>query len=564
MSKYIQWPDGSWVEVPDDATPEQLSDLNVAYQQAVQAQALAETPTWESSGPGPEGSGTPEDLARSYREQEAPGAKAFVYGLGEAMGNVPGSAANVVTGIVDALTSPIDTGKAIGNVALGAAAKVIPGYQPVEEYANAVGDYYADRYGGWGELGTTLREDPVGAAMDLSGLAGFVGLASRASSAGLAAAGAGKAAEKAARAATYADKVARTADPASLAARGAGKAAGKIWPKGVPESLYERAVKYPPSKLTPDERAAATGAALEYGVMPTHKGLSKLETLIERKNMELDDAIRTADTIETGGINTHEFILNRAREQTNEQMARSATSAAKRRIAERTIDQAGEELLNMAGGRGRTLTAQDLQDFKTRTYRDINWKADPGTVAQARSDTLKALSRGAKEAIEEAAPGVKDLNRQWAAMADLRSGLEQPVNRIANRNLFGLHNYLGAGIGGAVGGVPGAAIGVGASLMENPLVQARSAILLDRFRRFGKWARLLDPDSPAGAAARQVLWQVSNWDEMAPFEEESAAIRRAVGRAQGRSDAEMDMGRHINSARTILDEIRGEMQQAVQ
>lgn len=69
---------------------------------------------------------------------------------------------------LEAVTSPIQTAKNIGELGYGIVAKVIPGKQPEEEVANAVGQFFADRYGGIDEIKNTLATDPVGFAADLA------------------------------------------------------------------------------------------------------------------------------------------------------------------------------------------------------------------------------------------------------------------------------------------------------------------------------------------------------------------------------------------------------------
>src|SRR5436190_4642689 len=54
------------------------------------------------------------------------------------------------------------------KVAAGGVEKLIPGEQEHEPYANAVGQFFADRYGSMEAFKKTLAEDPVGFAADLA------------------------------------------------------------------------------------------------------------------------------------------------------------------------------------------------------------------------------------------------------------------------------------------------------------------------------------------------------------------------------------------------------------
>ena len=86
----------------------------------------------------------------------------------QALENLGPSAAQAASDFANVFTSPIETAKGVGNVALGAVQKLIPGEQESEQYADAVGRFFADRYGGLEETKRTLATDPVGAALDAS------------------------------------------------------------------------------------------------------------------------------------------------------------------------------------------------------------------------------------------------------------------------------------------------------------------------------------------------------------------------------------------------------------
>jgi hypothetical protein len=84
------------------------------------------------------------------------------------MSNVGPSAKRFGQDMLQMVTDPVGTAKTLGKVGVGAAQKVIPGEQEYEPYADAVGQFFADRYGGLDNVKRTLAEDPVGFAADLS------------------------------------------------------------------------------------------------------------------------------------------------------------------------------------------------------------------------------------------------------------------------------------------------------------------------------------------------------------------------------------------------------------
>ena len=103
----------------------------------------------------------------------------------EAVKNLPESASKFVGGVVQAVTSPIQTLTGILDAGAGALRNTLPkgvvsfidqfdtnpqATQRAVETANAIGGMYKDRYGSYEGIKRTFAEDPVGAAADLSTL----------------------------------------------------------------------------------------------------------------------------------------------------------------------------------------------------------------------------------------------------------------------------------------------------------------------------------------------------------------------------------------------------------
>lgn len=130
--------------------------------------AQAETSAASSGGiPGPR---------RSYSMTEVPV---------EAVKNLPESAGKFVGGVVQAITSPLQTLTGILDAGAGALRNSLPqgvvnfveqfdtdpqATQRAVQTANAIGGMYKDRYGSYEGIKRTFAEDPVGAAADLSTL----------------------------------------------------------------------------------------------------------------------------------------------------------------------------------------------------------------------------------------------------------------------------------------------------------------------------------------------------------------------------------------------------------
>lgn len=103
----------------------------------------------------------------------------------EAVKNLPESAGKFVGGVVQAVTSPIQTLTGILDAGAGALRNALPqnvvnfidqfdtspeATQRAVQTANTIGGMYKDRYGSYEGIKRTFAEDPVGAAADLSTL----------------------------------------------------------------------------------------------------------------------------------------------------------------------------------------------------------------------------------------------------------------------------------------------------------------------------------------------------------------------------------------------------------
>lgn len=137
---------------------------------------------------------------------------------GSAIRNLPSSTANLFSNLIDAISSPLQTGKAVLDVGAGALQNVLPERlvqaigedRPSREVANTVGQFYADKYGSVEGAKKAISEDPAGVLADLSTVfSGGSMIAPRAVAAPLA-------------------KIASTIDPLAIAARTTAKTANVL------------------------------------------------------------------------------------------------------------------------------------------------------------------------------------------------------------------------------------------------------------------------------------------------------------------------------------------------
>lgn len=87
----------------------------------------------------------------------------------EAVSNIPASAVEFAKNTVQPILHPIETAESFKNLGLGVLEKtgILPGTEH-EKYADAVGRFLVDRYGGIENVKRTFATDPVGLAGDLS------------------------------------------------------------------------------------------------------------------------------------------------------------------------------------------------------------------------------------------------------------------------------------------------------------------------------------------------------------------------------------------------------------
>lgn len=112
----------------------------------------------------------------------APKSRSLASIPGEALTNLPGSAASFASGLYQAIRHPIDTAGGLWDAAAGGLRNALPdavvnaveGGSPnpsairASNTANAIGQFYKERYGSKEGVKNALATDPVGVASDLS------------------------------------------------------------------------------------------------------------------------------------------------------------------------------------------------------------------------------------------------------------------------------------------------------------------------------------------------------------------------------------------------------------
>lgn len=88
--------------------------------------------------------------------------------LEQAVRNLPGSTLKLGKDLLDLIINPVTTAKSILELGKGVVSLAIPGEQPSEETAKAVGRYFVDRYGSLDNIKQTFATDPAGFLADAS------------------------------------------------------------------------------------------------------------------------------------------------------------------------------------------------------------------------------------------------------------------------------------------------------------------------------------------------------------------------------------------------------------
>jgi len=388
---------------------------------------------------------------KASEAESAPDNQPFEFSTREMIKNIPGSVINEMKDIIGALSDIPGTAKSLGNVTLGIAQKLIPGTsQDKVVYADALAQYFKSKYASGGEAFLKeLQANPAGVLSDASL---FIGVPASAIGKGgqlLAktknlqvpkdvsmipkAIGAGG--EQIAKVGSSVSKVGASLDPFNLALNTAGTAGiyglSKISEnvRGIPESWYESGVKIPPS-VDDATRSQIIQTGLREKIPLSRKGKDILNTKIEELGNKVNNLIDTASQTEKGIPSSvvKKYIGD-------------VKSQFKGFVFEGSDDlkqvEKVETELNKLIKKQKTLTARELQDFKTKLYKNLDYKIRADKATPASELAQKQVARGAKEAIEQQIPSTGELNKRLGNLLEAKPYLIKGINRIGNRQLFG-------------------------------------------------------------------------------------------------------------------------------
>jgi hypothetical protein len=232
-----------------------------------------------------------------------------------------------VSGIWDAVTSPIDTAMTVLDLGAGVLQNVLPESvvqligedEESRELASAVGGYIADRYGGLENIKKTIATDSAGFAADLAGL-----LSGGATIAGKVAVKSSKLAQIAPALKKVSEKAALI-DPVTLTAKVGAKGVTKVGGKvaapvlaitsGVGKKSIEQAYEagFEGGKALEDFRDNMKGADPQ---LILDDAMSNLEKLRQEKNATYASGMKNLEASDVKiGYNKIDYALNQAKKK---------------------------------------------------------------------------------------------------------------------------------------------------------------------------------------------------------------------------------------------------------
>jgi hypothetical protein len=439
--------------------------------------------------------GTPEfeTIAQAYQAAKQQEASKFQFSGKEAIKNLPGSIVEEGKNVIGAITQPVQTLKGIGNLALGIAEKAVPGTQSHEKYADALSDYYANKYGSKDAFLSELQNNPASILSDISmfvtgGASGAAKLASLS-----------KVGAKAAPALEKVAKVGTAIDPLNLAANTAMYGASKAIPTSVAPMMYESAAKFS-TTLSPAERTRITETALKNQIPLDYSGLGMVQSKLTDLGDKMDNLITNATD---KNIKIPASTVLTSLKDVKKQSGGFKIEAAQDIKEINNIEKQFKDYLKK--NKITSVTPQQLQEFKTDAYQRIDFGRSPEKPSIPKEQSYKAMAGSARQSLEGLMPELRDINAQYGALKELQPNLQRSVNRIENRDLMGLGATAKTGAGGALGGIPGALVGFGQSLLDSPKVKGKAA--LELYKKQNQGLGMFLDNSARNTLARQLIEQ---------------------------------------------------------
>jgi len=357
----------------------------------------------------------------------------------------------------------------LGKAAIGGVELMIPGEQGHEDRARAIGQYYADRYGGAENIADTMYKDPVGFLLDVSALIGGGG----AILSGVGKAGKLASVSNAGKALTG---IAAATDPLQAVGRiarvpikaGAGKMAD-IGEKIGKDSILA-AIR--PSKTQANNFEKLTNTALEdfmrkNKLSPNPKAAARQANYyIESLQSLYNDLTRSGKQIDPSNY------IQKLRDQAGA-LRQSDLSPETARVADKLDDFAQKAEEVKASSQNGTIPIDVLTNTKTSQFGGVPGTAMIDPTSQHASKIAGGIALGE---LDKLAPGSQMIGQQLQALREFKEIAEKSAQAGKGTMIRGAFSFnLGFGFGSSLLGyafgnpVAGAVVGwLGSQALKNP------------------------------------------------------------------------------------------------
>lgn len=402
--------------------------------------------------------------------------------------NVVKSAKGFGEQIVDAVAGipSGDTPMSLLNLVGGTIQKMTPGQRgPLEQYPEAVGQYYANRYGSLKDLANTAYTDPVGTLADTSTVLSLGGAGVRAAAIAPRAMGMTRTANALGTVGDVLNTAGAVTDPLRIGLNVPGllirgdipyvSSWNPLASRFSPEALYQSAMKPRPSLSAQPgrvERMVETG--LKEDIPVSAGGVKKAWGIIDDLNNQvkgyIDDATAKGVTIDPLEIRKR---IDDVRAKYSGQFISGDDLAKIDKIEQKFL---AEHATPSTQKTTAELTAAEAQAAKQKAYLKLQGKYGKKS-SDVKVDTLKALARGANEELRKFIPEITEPNIRESALLDFTPELQRAVSRTGNYQLLGLIPSIAGGAVGAAAQSPGigATVGLMTAIFDHPMAKSKLA-----------------------------------------------------------------------------------------
>jgi len=294
-------------------------------------------------------------------------------------------------------------------------------------------------------------------------------------------------------------KVGTAIDPLNLAANTAMYGASKAIPTSVAPMMYESAAKFS-TTLSPAERTRITETALKNQIPLNYEGLGMVQSKLTDLGDKMDNLITNAtdQNIKIPATKVLESLKD----------VKKTSGGFKIEAAQdiKEINNIEKQFKTyLKQNKITSVTPQQLQDFKADAYKRIDFGRAPEKPSLAKEEAYRAMAGSARQSLEGFMPELRDINAQYGALRELQPNLQKSVGRIENRDLLSPSGVIKTGAGGALGGIPGAVLGFGQSLLESPKIKSKAA--LELYKKQNQGLGMFLDNSARNTLARQLIEQ---------------------------------------------------------